>query len=60
MIICADHGNDPCIGHSYHTREYVPIILIGKKIKNITLEKECKLSLVTEIIKSWMLNHETS
>jgi phosphopentomutase len=32
LIIMADHGNDPTIGHSNHTREYVPIIIIGSKI----------------------------
>lgn len=32
LIIMADHGNDPTIGHSNHTREYVPIIAIGNKV----------------------------
>ena len=27
MIITADHGNDPKIGHSHHTREMVPILI---------------------------------
>lgn len=26
LIITADHGNDPLIGHAFHTREYVPIL----------------------------------
>lgn len=33
LIIMADHGNDPTIGHSNHTREYVPILVVGKKVK---------------------------
>jgi phosphopentomutase len=33
LIIMADHGNDPTIGHSNHTREYVPIIAIGNKVE---------------------------
>lgn len=33
IIIMADHGNDPTIGHSNHTREYVPILAAGPKIK---------------------------
>lgn len=32
LVITADHGNDPLIGHDMHTREYVPVIMIGKEI----------------------------
>ncbi|MGW0289075.1 phosphopentomutase [Streptomyces tuirus] len=27
LILTADHGNDPTIGHAYHTREYVPVLI---------------------------------
>lgn len=27
LLICADHGNDPEIGHNHHTREQVPIMV---------------------------------
>lgn len=30
----ADHGNDPTIGHSNHTREKVPILLYSPGIHN--------------------------
>ncbi|WP_210366132.1 phosphopentomutase [Bacillus sp. REN3] len=33
IIIMADHGNDPTIGHSNHTREYVPIMITGRKVR---------------------------
>lgn len=33
LIITADHGNDPAIGHDMHTREYVPVIAMGRTIK---------------------------
>lgn len=33
LIVMADHGNDPTIGHSHHTRENVPILVYGKNIK---------------------------
>jgi phosphopentomutase len=33
MIITADHGNDPTIGHSNHTREHTPIFIAGPHIK---------------------------
>jgi phosphopentomutase len=32
LIITADHGNDPNIGHSQHTREYVPVIAVSQSI----------------------------
>lgn len=27
LVVMADHGNDPDIGHSRHTREYVPLLV---------------------------------
>ncbi|MFN0212802.1 MAG: phosphopentomutase [Saprospiraceae bacterium] len=33
LIITADHGNDPTSKGSDHTREYIPILNYGKKIK---------------------------
>jgi phosphopentomutase len=33
LIVMADHGNDPTIGHSHHTREHIPTLLTGKNIK---------------------------
>lgn len=32
LIITADHGNDPTIGHSNHTREQTPILITGKQV----------------------------
>ncbi|GAB2462391.1 phosphopentomutase [Xylanimonas ulmi] len=26
LVVVADHGNDPLIGHAHHTREYVPVL----------------------------------
>ncbi|MFB2844272.1 phosphopentomutase [Aeromonas jandaei] len=37
LIVMADHGNDPFIGHSLHTREMVPILLHSHKLKGIDL-----------------------
>lgn len=30
LIVMADHGNDPTIGHSNHTRERVPVLIYKK------------------------------
>jgi phosphopentomutase len=37
LIITGDHGNDPTIGHSNHTREQTPVLVAGKKIKPVDL-----------------------
>ena len=38
LIICADHGNDPVHAGWNHTREYVPLLVFGEKLKqNIDL-----------------------
>lgn len=41
LVIMADHGNDPDIGHSRHTRECVPLLIYKKDItgKNIGRRK---------------------
>jgi len=33
LILTADHGNDPTFRGSDHTREYVPLLVYGKKAK---------------------------
>ena len=33
LVVMADHGNDPTIGHSKHTREMIPIMITGAKVK---------------------------
>ncbi len=37
LIITADHGNDPTHTGSDHTREYVPLLVYGEKIKAANL-----------------------
>ena len=32
VLITADHGCDPADAHTDHTREYVPLLIVGKKI----------------------------
>lgn len=33
LIVMADHGNDPTIGHSHHTRENVPLLIYKGGVK---------------------------
>jgi len=37
LIVMADHGNDPTIGHAQHTRELVPLLVYKKGLKNVEL-----------------------
>ncbi|GAA0732750.1 phosphopentomutase [Clostridium oceanicum] len=37
LLVMADHGNDPTIGHSKHTREMVPLLISGEKVKKVSL-----------------------
>ncbi len=37
MIITADHGNDPTFPGSDHTREYVPLLVYGKRAAAVDL-----------------------
>jgi phosphopentomutase len=30
LIVTGDHGNDPTIGHAFHTREWVPVLMYSK------------------------------
>ena len=33
LVITADHGNDPTTPSTDHSREYVPILLTGAKVR---------------------------
>lgn len=33
LIITADHGNDPTTPSTDHSREYIPVLIYGKEIK---------------------------
>lgn len=36
VIITADHGNDPIADGTDHTREYIPVLMFGRRLMNIT------------------------
>lgn len=44
LIVMADHGNDPCIGHTHHTREMVPLLLAGSVLDGIEIGTRATLS----------------
>jgi phosphopentomutase len=44
LILTADHGNDPTKEGSDHTREYVPLLVYGKRAKAVNLGTRQSLS----------------
>jgi phosphopentomutase len=44
LVICADHGNDPAIGHGQHTRERTPLLVAGDRIAPIGLGTRATLA----------------
>lgn len=44
LVVMADHGNDPDIGHSKHTRECVPLLIYKHGIEGKTIGKRRTLS----------------
>lgn len=44
LIVMADHGNDPEIGHNRHTREYVPLLAYQKGTYGVEIGTRSTLS----------------
>ncbi|MDE1240346.1 phosphopentomutase [Vibrio aestuarianus] len=44
VIVTADHGNDPYIGHGKHTREYTPLLAFGEQIKGVDIGERLTLA----------------
>lgn len=53
LIITADHGCDPTVKGTDHTREQVPIIVYSKNIKAGRLEEIKSFDYISERIKEW-------
>ena len=44
LLVMADHGNDPDIGHNKHTRENVPLLVYKKGLTGVNLGLRSSLS----------------
>lgn len=44
LLVMADHGNDPFVGHSKHTRERVPLLIYSSRLEGVNLEDRNTLS----------------
>jgi len=45
LIVLGDHGNDPMIGHPFHTREYVPILAFSPSFESARQLQERRATL---------------
>ena len=55
LIITADHGCDPTVPGTDHTREYVPILVFNKKQKGENLGLIKGFDYIAERIKNWLM-----
>lgn len=55
LIITADHGCDPTVAGTDHTREYVPVIFYHKNIEPKDLELLIGFDNVAKRVKDWLL-----
>ena len=53
LIITGDHGNDPTIGHSHHTREKTLLLVYGKKLKPTDLQERATFSDIAATIADY-------
>ncbi|MDU1912444.1 phosphopentomutase [Fusobacterium sp.] len=54
LIVTADHGNDPNIGHSNHTRELVPILVYKKNgLKGLNIGERKSLSDIGQTVAEY-------
>ncbi|KAF0222288.1 MAG: hypothetical protein FD179_1950, partial [Erysipelotrichaceae bacterium] len=53
LIVMADHGNDPEIGHNHHTREYVPLLAYQKGTSGINIGTRKTMSDVGASVCDW-------
>lgn len=54
LIITADHGCDPTVEGTDHTREYVPLIVYHKNIESKNLGTKDSFTYVAEITQHWL------
>ena len=59
LMVIADHGNDPTIGHSKHTREQVPLLIYNKTAKNINIGERKTLSDVGATVSDFFNGDKT-
>ena len=54
VMITADHGCAPTFRGTDHTREYVPLLVIGKNIEPQNLGTKGSYAFVSELVKRYL------
>ena len=54
LIITADHGCDPTVPGTDHTREYVPVLFYSKNIQPKDLGTVLGFDYISKIITEWI------
>ncbi|WP_053360915.1 phosphopentomutase [Bacillus sp. FJAT-27251] len=54
LIITADHGNDPTIGHSNHTREQTPVLVVGQKVAPVSIGTRATMADLSATLAQYM------
>ncbi|MCW2736852.1 phosphopentomutase [Nocardioides sp.] len=54
LFITGDHGNDPTIGHSQHTREFTPAIAYGPAVEPCSLGTRGSLADIGATAAQWL------
>jgi phosphopentomutase len=54
LLITSDHGNDPTAEGTDHTREYVPLLIIGPKNRPRDLGTLESFAFVSRVVRQWL------
>ena len=54
LIITADHGCDPGDNHTDHTREYVPMLMYGERIRPVNLGTRASFSDISATVAEYL------
>ncbi|MBD0405148.1 phosphopentomutase [Flammeovirga sp. EKP202] len=60
LIITADHGNDPIFKGTDHTREHIPILIYGKKVKPVNIGFRSSFADIGTTIEDVLLGETTA
>lgn len=56
LVITADHGCDPTVPGTDHTREQIPLLIYGKQIKPENLGTRVGFNYIANRVKDWLFN----
>jgi phosphopentomutase len=54
LILTADHGNDPTDESTDHTREFVPLAIIGQNVPAANLGDRAGLDHIGKSVAAWL------